>query len=105
MASQKPDQDENAQDNAGASAPKKGRPEHDAKGRITNTKLTKAEVAGMVHRMVPKRGKDGQIVKDKEGNPVSAPEEISVDDVMSFAEYDHKVVVVTKAGEKLEADK
>ncbi len=79
-------------------------PVKDAKGRITNTAMTAAEAAKLVRRMVPKVV-DGKIVNDKEGNPVSVPQGIKEDEVMSFAEYDDKVVVVTTSGEKLEAGK
>lgn len=108
MVNKEPNQDKqnnSAKRQAGGDQPKKSGPEHDAKGRITNTKLTEGDAADMVRRMVPKRDKDGQIVKDKEGNPVSVPEKISANEVMSFAEYDDKVVVVTKSGEKLEGPK
>ena len=104
MADEKPNPDKKSETQTDANEKKK-EPTHDAQGRVTKTKLTKRDVAHMVRRMVPKRNKDGQIEKDKHGNPVAVAERIGVDDVMSFAEYDDKVVVVTKAGEKLEAAK
>lgn len=74
----------------------------DVKGRIA---LTAAEAAKLVRRMVPKVDDKGQIVKDRDGNPVAAPQAIKADEVMSFADYGDRVVVVTISGEKLEGSK
>ena len=67
--------------------------------------MTAAEAAKLVRRMVAKTDDKGKIVKDRDGNPVSVPQAIKESEVMSFAEYEDKVVVVTTSGEKLEADK
>ncbi len=80
-------------------------PVKDTKGRITNTAMTAADVAKLVRRMVPKIDDKGKIVKDRDGNPVSVPQPIKESDVMNFADYGDRVVVVTTSGEKLEADK
>lgn len=77
----------------------------DAKGRITNTKMTAAAAAKLVRRMVPKVDDKGQIVRDKDGNPVAVAQSIKAEEVMSFADYGDHVVVVTTAGEKLEGEK
>lgn len=83
---------------------KKAEPVKDAKGRITNTKLTKADVAKLVRRTVAKV-ENGKVVLDKDKRPVVVPQAIREDEVLSFAEYDDRVVVVTTSGEKLTAKK
>ncbi len=80
-------------------------PVKDARGRITNTAMTAADAAKLVRRMVPKVDDKGKIVKDREGNPVSVAQAIKESEVMSFADYGDKVVVVTIGGEKLESEK
>ncbi len=70
-------------------------------GKVVETKLTAAEAAKLVHRMVAKLDDAGKPVTDKEGNIVGVPQRIKADEVMSFAEYEDKVVVVTTSGEKL----
>ena len=68
-------------------------------------KMTAAEAAKLVRRMVPKLNDKGEIIRDKELNPISVPQAIKESDVMSFAEYEDRVVVVTTHGEKLVAEK
>lgn len=80
-------------------------PKTDAKGRITNTPMTAADAAKLVKRMVPKLDGKGQIVKDENNNSVAVPQAIKESDVMSFADYGDRVVVVTTSGEKLEGAK
>ena len=92
-------------DTAPAAAKEDTAPQKDAKGRITNSEMTAAEAAKLVRRMVPKTNDKGEIIKDRDGNPVGVPQAIKESEVMSFAEYDDRVVVVTTAGEKLEAAK
>lgn len=75
----------------------------DAKGRITNNQMTAAEAAKLVRRMVPKLNDKSEIVRDRDGNPVAVPQGIKAEEVMSFADYGDRVVVVTTSGEKLEA--
>lgn len=69
-------------------------------------KMTKADAAKLVKRMVAKIDpKTGKPVLDKDSNPVAEPQDVKADEVMSFAEYPDKVVVVTTSGEKLEGKK
>ncbi len=68
-------------------------------------KMTAAEAAKLVRRMVPKLNDKNEIVRDREGNPVAVPQAIKESEVMSFADYGNRVVVVTTSGEKLEAEK
>src|SRR3989337_826427 len=75
-------------------------PAKDAKGRAGDTKMTASEAAKLVRRMVPKSDDRGAIVRDKDGNPVAVPQAIKADEVMSFADYSDRVVVVTTSGEK-----
>lgn len=81
-------------------------PKTDAKGRITNTPMTAADAAKLVKRMVAKVDeKTGKVVLDKDNNPVAVPQSVKADEVMSFADYGDRVVVVTTSGEKLEGAK
>lgn len=83
--------------------PTKTGPVKDAKGRIT---MTAADAAKLVKRMVAKIDpKTGKVVLDANNNPVAVEQDVRADEVMSFAEYTDKVVVVTTSGEKLEAAK
>lgn len=77
----------------------------DKQGRITNTEMTAAQAAKLVRRMVPKLNEKNEIIRDREGNPIAVPQAIKDSEVMSFADYGDRVVVVTTSGEKLEADK
>lgn len=78
----------------------------DAQGRITDSKMTAADAAKLVKRMVPKVDpKTGKVVLDEHNNPVAVEAPVSADEVMSFADYGDRVVVVTKSGEKLEGAK
>lgn len=78
----------------------------DAKGRITNTPMTAADAAKLVKRMVAKVDpKTGKVVLDGNNNPVAVEQAVKADEVMSFADYGDRVVVVTTSGEKLEAAK
>lgn len=66
-------------------------------------KLTLAEVVKLCKRTVAKVDAKGQVVKDKDGNPVAEEKPIALDEVFSetsFAEYDDHVVVVLKDGTK-----
>ncbi len=67
--------------------------------------LTKAEAAKAVHRLVPvlDEKKKPKLNRDKE--PVMKKESIKEDEVMNFAEYEDRIVVVTTSGEKLVAEK
>lgn len=77
----------------------------DEKKPTAPAKMTAAEAAKLVRRMVPKVDDKGQIVRDKDGNPVAVPQGVKAEEVMSFADYGDHVVVVTIAGEKLHAEK
>ncbi len=94
-----------AEDKDKAAKTEKPAPQIDKQGRITNTEMTAAEAAKLVRRMVPKLNDKGEIIRDKELNPVSVPQAIKESEVMSFADYGDRVVVVTTSGEKLEAEK
>lgn len=87
---------------AAAGAAESG-PIKDARGRITNTPMTAEDAAKRVRRMVAKTNEQGEIVRDRNGNPVAVPQKIDAKEVMSFADYGDRVVVVTTAGEKLES--
>lgn len=77
----------------------------DKQGRVTNTAMTAADAAKLVRRMVPKLDDNGEILRDRDQNPVAVPQGIKESEVMSFADYGDRVVVVTTSGEKLEAEK
>lgn len=79
--------------------------EQESKKTAKKAAMTAAEAAKLVKRMVPKTDAKGAIVRDADGNPVAVPQGIKTDEVMSFAEYPDRVVVVTTSGEKLEASK
>jgi len=64
-------------------------------------KMTKAEAANLVSRLVPVLDEKGQPKKDKDGNAVTRKQEVPEKDVMSFGDYEDRVVVVTTHGEKL----
>lgn len=69
----------------------------------TTKKLTLEEVVKLCERTVAKVDVKGQIVKDKDGNPVTEEKPIALDEVFSetsFAEYEDHVVVVLKDGTK-----
>lgn len=76
-----------------------------AKKAAKKSAMTAAEAAKLVKRMVAKTDAKGAIVRDADGNPVTVAQGIKADEVMSFAEYADRVVVVTTSGEKLEASK
>lgn len=63
--------------------------------------MTKADAAKLVHRMIAKTDDAGNVIRDKEGNPVGKPGAVKADEVMDFAVYADKIVVVTTSGEKL----
>ena len=82
-----------------------------AKSKFKPT-LSVNDICKLVRRQVAKRDEKGNVVKDKDGNPVSIPVAIKASDVMvgsdgktAAVEYEDKVVVVLKNGEKLEAPK
>lgn len=70
-------------------------------GTKISKEFTKADAAKLVHRMVAKTDADGNVIRDKDGNPVPKEAPVKVDEVMDFAVYDDKIVVVTTSGEKL----
>ena len=77
----------------------------DTKG-TKNKKMTKADAAKLVKRMVPVIDEEtGQLKRDKDGEIVTKAQAIKESEVLNFAEYPDKVVVVTIAGEKLVYDK
>lgn len=73
--------------------------------KLDTSSMSAATAASLVRRMVAKTDDDGKVVVDKQGNPVPVAAKIKEDEVMSHAEYDDKVVVVTVAGEKLTCEK
>lgn len=64
-------------------------------------KMTKADAAKLVHREVPVLDDKNQPKLDKDKNVIMKQQAIKEDEVMNFAEYPDRVVVVTTAGEKL----
>jgi hypothetical protein len=72
--------------------------------KLAKPSITAAEAASLVHRMIAKV-EQGRPVLDEHRNPVSVPQKIDAEEVMAFAEYDDRVVVVTKSGEKLTCEK
>lgn len=95
------------QSNPPPAVPEKAETVHvmDTKGRILTTEMTAADAAKRVKRMVAKLDESGRVVKDNDGNPIAVPQPIKESEVMSFADYGDRVVVVTTSGEKLEAPK
>lgn len=67
--------------------------------------LTKGQAASLVRRMIAKLDDKGEVVLDKDRNPVAVASKVSEEEVMNFAEYDSKVVVITTSGEKLTCEK
>ena len=68
-------------------------------------KLSKAEAAKKVARTVPVFDEKKQPILDKDGTPKTKQVAIAEDEVLSFAEYPDRVVVVTIDGQKLSAAK
>jgi hypothetical protein len=68
-------------------------------------KMTAAQAAKFVKRMVPVKDDKGQVVLDKDNNPKTRAVAIGPEEVMSFADYENHVVVVTTSGEKLYGEK
>ena len=64
--------------------------------------ITKAEAAALVRRTRAKLDKEGKPVFDADKQPVVEEVAVPEADVMAFAEYDDRVVVVTSSAEKLE---
>ncbi|WP_341893877.1 hypothetical protein [Ferrovibrio terrae] len=62
---------------------------------MAEKKLSAAEAAKLVHRLVPQLGKDGKPTGEMDKAPVTEAE------VLSFREDGNAVIVVTIAGEKL----
>lgn len=75
------------------------------KSTPADSAMTAADAAALVHRMVAKRDAKGQVVLDKDNNPVGVEQAVEPEDVMSFADYGDHVVVVTTDGQKLRGDK
>lgn len=72
------------------------------KDKKDKKEMTKEQAVKLVHRLVPVMDAEGNPEMDKKsGEPKTKKVGIKADDVMSFADYDDKVVVVTTAGEKL----
>ena len=69
------------------------------------TSMTKADVAKLVRRTVAKKDAKGKAVLDEKNNPVTTEQPIDEKEILSFAEYDDHVVVVTVRGEKLRGAK
>jgi len=67
--------------------------------------MTKAQAVKLVHRVVPDLDDKGQSKLGKDDIPKTKKESIREADVLNFAEYEDKVVVVTTSGEKLEHTK
>ena len=67
----------------------------------TKKAMSRAEAAGLVYRLVPALDEKGQPKKAKDGNAVTRKQDVPEKDVMSFADYGDRVVVVTTHGEKL----
>lgn len=65
------------------------------------SKMTAAQAAKMVHRIVPDLDKKGQPETDSDGNLKTKQIPIKESDVLNYADYPDRVVVVTTAGEKL----
>ena len=63
--------------------------------------LTAAQAAKLVHRQVPVLDDKGQPELDKDDKPKMKKQAIKEDEVLNFADYEDRVVVVTTSGEKL----
>jgi hypothetical protein len=63
--------------------------------------LTRAEAAKLVKRTVPVLDDDGQQKLNRNDEPVFKKVAIDEDEILNFADYDDRVVVVTTQGEKL----
>jgi len=63
--------------------------------------LSPAEVAKMVKRVVPVLDDEGQPKLNKNKEMITQEEAIEEKEILNFAEYDDRIVVVTKQGEKL----
>ena len=71
-----------------------------------STKLTKADAAKMVKRTVPVLDDKNQpVIDEKTKKPKTKQVDVAADEVLNFAEYADRVVVVTTSGEKLSAAK
>ncbi|MDY6979215.1 MAG: hypothetical protein SV201_05000 [Pseudomonadota bacterium] len=73
-----------------------------------NTKkdMTRADAAKLVKRTIPVLDDNKQPkFHEKTGEPITRDVAIKEEEVMSFAEYPDRVVVVTTSGEKLVAPK
>jgi hypothetical protein len=74
-----------------------------AEAQTQKKSLTAGEAAKMVRRPVTRAVmRNGEAVKDKDGNAVTTTDRVSVgaDEVLAFRDYDTHVVVVTKDGQK-----
>jgi len=76
-----------------------------AAGAKAKPKMTAAQAAKFVKRMVPVKDEKGKVVMDKDNNPKTRAEAIEAEEVMSFADHEDHVVVVTTSGEKLHGEK
>ena len=63
--------------------------------------LSLAEVAKLVKRVVPVLDDEGQPKLNKNKEMITQEEAIEEKEILNFAEYDDRIVVVTKQGEKL----
>lgn len=69
--------------------------------KVKNSALTKADAAKLVRRQVAKKDDAGNVIMDKDHNPVGVEAKVKEEEVMAFNEYDDQIVVVTTSGEKL----
>lgn len=67
--------------------------------------MTKAQAAKLVKRTVPVLDDKNQPKTNKDGELITKQVAIKEEEVMSFADYPDRVVVVTTSGEKLVATK
>ena len=63
--------------------------------------MTAAQAAKKVFRLVPVLDDKQRPKLDKDKNIITRKQAIKEEEVMSFADYDDRIVVVTTAGEKL----
>lgn len=63
--------------------------------------ISRAEVAKLVKRTVPVLDDDGQPKLNKKEEPITKKEAIEEEEILNFADYPDRIVVVTTQGEKL----
>ena len=67
--------------------------------------MTEADAAKLVYRLAPALDEKGQPRMDKDGKPTMKRAPIAENEVMSFGDYEDRVVVVTKDGHKFTYNK